>query len=141
MPIDLILDGIVAILLAVTVAYCVVLDRSLRALRNGRDELRGLIENLDRATVGANFSVQELKKAGDTLGADLEAQIQKARKLADELGMMVESGDNIANRLEQNTLGGLPPRAAKDGASAQNPNGRPAIPRNEEMLKALKSAR
>ncbi|MBL4864552.1 MAG: hypothetical protein JKY63_06665 [Rhodobiaceae bacterium] len=45
-PTDLILDALVAILLAATIFYCAMLDRRLKALRSGQDGFKAIIDQL-----------------------------------------------------------------------------------------------
>ncbi|MEL7029919.1 MAG: DUF6468 domain-containing protein, partial [Pseudomonadota bacterium] len=96
---SLIIELIVAGLLLVTIVYCFVLDRRLAALRNGQDGLRDVIASLNSATQQAQTSVMQLKATGEQTSADLKGAITDARALADELSVMVEAGDGIADRL------------------------------------------
>ncbi len=100
LPVDLLLEGMLAVLLGVTVFYCVLLDRRLRQLRSGQDGLRDLISGLDMATKRAQASIFDLKAASETASTDLSGMIARARSLGDELSLMIESGNNLADRLE-----------------------------------------
>lgn len=96
----LLLEGLVALLLVVTVVYCVLLDRRLRALRDGQDGLKSIIEGLDAATSRAQMSISELKTSGDRLTNDLSGRVAKARALTDELSIMIDAGNSLADRLD-----------------------------------------
>jgi len=98
--VSLVLEGLVVLLLGVTIFYCLLLDRRLRALRSGQDGLRQVIEGLDAATARAQHSIRELRKAGDEVSENLGGNIAKARSLADELELMIDSGERLAARLE-----------------------------------------
>jgi len=100
MPIDLILDSLVAVLLVVTASYCFILDRRLKELRSGQDGMKEIIRALNQATEQAQSAIAHLKISGDAAGHDLRETVSKARALADELSLMLESGNNIADRLE-----------------------------------------
>ena len=100
MPIDLLLDALVAVLLVVTSGYCFILDRRLRELRSGQDGMKEIIRALNQATEQAQSAIAHLKISGDAAGHDLRETVSKARALADELSLMLESGNNIADRLE-----------------------------------------
>lgn len=99
MSIGLLLEALVAILLLVTVGYCFVLNRRLSALRDGRDELKGLIETLSSSVTHAQVSVHELKTLGKAADAELRQSIDKATALGDELTILVELGNNVADRI------------------------------------------
>ena len=96
---ELILEGLVATLLAVTVGYCFVLNRRLSTLRNGQDGLLEVVRSLNMATEQARASVRELHDTGETTGERLSEKVAKARLIADELSLIVESGNNLADRL------------------------------------------
>jgi len=99
--VSLILETVVAILLCVTVGYCYLLDKRLRALRSGKDELKGVINELNQATERAAHGIAHLKSNSDSVFANFEERMSAARALADELTLITESADNIANRIER----------------------------------------
>ena len=78
LPIGLVLEGLVVVLLGVTVAYCFILDRRLRALRSGQDGMKDLIRGLNEATERAQSGVAQLKISSDAAGQDLQATVSKA---------------------------------------------------------------
>ena len=96
---ELILEGLVATLLAVTVGYCFVLNRRLSTLRNGQDGLLEVVRTLNMATEQARASVRELHDTGETTGERLSEKVARAQVIADELSLIVESGNNLADRL------------------------------------------
>ncbi|PCJ71788.1 MAG: hypothetical protein COA62_04260 [Rhodobiaceae bacterium] len=100
-PTDLILDALVAILLAATIFYCAMLDRRLKALRSGQDGFKAIIDQLNTATARAEMSIGQLKQASGEAGSGIIEQHEKARAVADELSVMIASGNNLADRLSQ----------------------------------------
>ena len=107
----------VALLLCVTIIYCYRLDRRLSALRSGQDGLKDVIAGLDRATERAQYSLAELKNTGVASENVLQAAITHAESLADELRLMVQSADRVADRLAQSRPG----NAAAPTAPVQRP--------------------
>ena len=95
----LLLEGLLAVLLAATVGYCFVLNRRLTALRAMQSEMQSLFAEFNRATERAEAGIALLRKAGEDAGTDLQHRVDKAQKLADELGFIVETGDRLAERL------------------------------------------
>ena len=79
MPIDLLLEGLVAVLLVVTVGYCFVLDRRLKALRDGQDGMKEIIRELNKATERAQTGIAQLKISGDAVGAELRDTVTKSQ--------------------------------------------------------------
>lgn len=100
MWISVVADGIIAILLGVTIFYCFLVNRKLQALRSGKDELKGVIEGLAVATANAQSSIEQLKHAGRDVIGSLDRGVRDGRVLADELTLMIEAGNNLADRLE-----------------------------------------
>ena len=144
MPYGMILEAIVAILLMVTVGYCFVLDRRLQALRSGREELQKVVEDLNGSIARAQTTILDLKaNAGDTARI-LEDRVAKAQGLADELALMVQSGNSIAERLADrpNTA-----QTASRSEANNRPKNRPeeaerqGSPIESGLLKALRQVR
>lgn len=98
-PTDLLLDGLVAILLGATIFYCAMLDRKLKALRSGQDGLKQTIDQLNTATARAEISISQMKQVSGQLDDGLTQQMRDARSLADELSVMVASGNKVAGQL------------------------------------------
>ena len=98
-PTDLLLDGLVAILLGATIFYCAMLDRKLKALRSGQDGLKQTIDQLNTATARAEISISQMKQVTGQLDDGLTQQMRDARTLADELSVMVASGNKVAGQL------------------------------------------
>ncbi|MDA1098922.1 MAG: DUF6468 domain-containing protein [Proteobacteria bacterium] len=117
MQLGLWLDGLVAILLLITVGYCLVLNRRLTALRGYRVEMQQLLSNFTEATRQAESSVSYLKIASDQIGSTLDQRMTEARALADELSSMNQSGSRLADRIEKGLVGrsGLSQETAPSG--------------------------
>jgi len=98
-PTDLLLDVLVSVLLAATIFYCAVLDRKLKALRSGQDGLKQTIDQLNTATARAEVSIAQMKQVSGGLDNGLTQQMRDARSLADELSVMVASGNSLAGRI------------------------------------------
>jgi ABC-type transporter Mla subunit MlaD len=97
MTLALMLDILLAVLLAVTIGYAIVLNRRLGALRRDRSELEALAASFTEATSRADASVGKLAKNA----AELQARIDQARSLADDLEFLTGRGEKTADRLEQ----------------------------------------
>ena len=91
------LDIIVAVLLAVTIGYGVVLNRKLGNLRGFKTELESLSSQFGDATARADESIGKLKKTAN----GLQDRIDKARSLRDDLVFLIDRGDSTADRLEE----------------------------------------
>ncbi|PJK28248.1 DUF6468 domain-containing protein [Minwuia thermotolerans] len=132
--VDVILDGLLAVLLAATVIYCFVLNRRLSRLRNAQGEMAELVRSFHQATENARASVGELKVAANAVGADLQKRIDAGRSMLDELEVVVHSGGKVAERIEQ----GVDRSKAAAPAETQRQERSPA---EHDLLQALRKVR
>lgn len=94
------LDIVVLLLLVATCAWCFVLNRRLRGVRDGQASLERAIADFDAATRRAEQSLAKIEREGATTGRALSAIVSRAGALQEDLSVMVASGDRIAGRLE-----------------------------------------
>lgn len=97
--VSIIIDVVMVGLLAATIAYAIILNRQIIALRESRGEMAELIQGLNDAMGRAETGVRTLKKAASDTGEDLQRTVNKAQTLRDELEFMIEAADALANRL------------------------------------------
>ncbi len=109
-------DALVAVLLVVTIVYAVRLNRKLTALRSAKGEMEAVVAQLTLATAQAESGIQTLKAHANESGASLDSAVNRARGLIDELGFLVERGNNLADRLE----GGLETSRGRGAGAAQS---------------------
>ena len=88
------------ILLAVTLGYCVILERRLAAVRKGQEGLKTTIGELNMAISGAGASLRALKAAAGEAAQTLDERLKRARLHIDELSVLTASGERIAQRME-----------------------------------------
>jgi chromosome segregation ATPase len=114
---SLIMDFVVLVALAGTIYYAMRLSKALNSFKSHREELRGLIGELSSHLDQAQRSIISLKSASDTAANDLDDVLHDARRMAEELKLVNETGENLANRIE-----GLASRTSQT-AQAQSPVG------------------
>lgn len=131
----LIIDVILALLLVGAIVACFVVYRRLNTIRQGQDELKQLVDQLNNAAIEAQRSVAGLKASADEIEQRLSAERQKAGILADELAMITEAGNNLADRIEKGLTSG---KAESRGAE---PEVKASKKQQQEILAALREAR
>ena len=87
-------------LLALTLVYCVILERRLAAVRKGQEGLSRTIGELNMAISGAGASLRALKAAAGEAALTLDERLKRARLHIDELSVLTASGERIAQRME-----------------------------------------
>jgi len=81
MSISLAFEILVSLLLVITITYCFILDRRLKALRSGQDGVRQSISDLVQATLQAEQSIHKLTVTAEKVGGELESHIVEAKTL------------------------------------------------------------
>ncbi len=97
MALELALTG----LLAATLVYCIVLERRLASVRKGQDGLKKMIGDLNGAIANAGASLRALKMAAGEAAETLDDRLKRARALSDELSLLTNSGERIAQRFDR----------------------------------------
>lgn len=137
---ELALDIIIIIMVAVMIFFAVTLNIKLKTFRNAQNEMAGLVGQLNEVVSKAQSSVAALKKTILTEEDRLERLVTKSRLLADELEIITESGSNLADRIER---GLVPSRGTQDQTEQWDDADQQEAEYEEdsEMLEALKKAR
>jgi len=159
------LDGLIVILLFVTIAYAAILNQKLKKLRAGESEMRSAIERFNIATSQAETNLARYKEIAaqpttsrDSVAAGraLAPLVAEARKLAADLNLLIGRGETeIAQRTatpQPRTLSSSQPRSQpKQVALGQvrtsgrvdmaNPAATWPLDEELELIDALKDAR
>lgn len=127
MDYKLALDLIIAVLLAATITYAVILNNRLNQLRRNRDELAKLVAAFNDATVRAEAGIPKLKRASEEASSTLLERVEKAQSLRDDLAFMIERADAMANRLEGTVRMAREAKPAPAPAAAVGPRVVPSV--------------
>jgi hypothetical protein len=101
MTVALVMDAVLCLLLGAALFGGWRLHGKLKALRSGEAELKVLISQLNAAAERAQASVVQLRAAAHETDDVMGERLRRGRALADELQIMNESGEYLANRLER----------------------------------------
>jgi len=135
----LLIDGVLAFLLLAVIIACFIVYRRLGTIREGQAELRILVDQLNNAVVEAQRSVANLKQSAAEVEGRLQVETRKASSLADELGLITEAGNNLADRIERGLTGGV--SSDNSEARAIQAKSDPAKKQQKNILAALREAR
>lgn len=118
----LLLDGLVAGLLVVTIALAMILNRRFASLRRDRLEFQGLADEFHAAVGRAEDSVGRLKATA----AGLESENRNALSHEEDLRQLIERADAAADRLEAAVRGARarPAAALRHAGAALKPGTR-----------------
>ncbi len=107
--ISTIIDGLVAILLLLTIGYCMLLNRRLKLLKADEQSLRATISELVTATEIAERAISGLKVTVRDCDSGLGERVRSAERLTAELDLRLASGKNVLERLSQIVTAVRPP--------------------------------
>jgi hypothetical protein len=95
-------------LLAATLFHAVRLERALGVLKRDRVQLQELIAGFNASTRQAERGIERLKAATDGAGLQIARQTDAALSLKDDLALLIERGNGLADRLDQLVHTGRP---------------------------------
>lgn len=125
----IIVEALVAGLLAVTIGYCVIVNRKLESLRADKSDLRAIIRDLYAATGHAEKAIGTLRVNATSLEGTLGEQIDRAHKAAKRLSEEVDRGEALLSKLaviaRNNAVREEPVRHVQPTAVAPQPSVRP----------------
>jgi hypothetical protein len=100
----LMIESVVAVLLLVTIAFCVVLNRRLKKLRADEQALKGTISELITATEIAERAIAGLKMTVRDCDQNLSDRLNAGESLSRELGIKTETGREVLSQLAKIAL-------------------------------------
>lgn len=103
LSLGIVVETLVAILLATTIGYCVILNQRLKRLHADRSELRQMVADLVQATGLANAAIKELKATAQEAENVLESRLSDAETFGVQLANHVSAGQQILERLARIT--------------------------------------
>lgn len=140
---SLLVDGVLALLLVAVIVVCAFVYRRLGTIKEGQAELRLLVDQLNNAVVEAQRSVANMKQSAAEVESRLQVETRKASTLADELSLITEAGNNLADRIERGLTGTVSRGGTEDApqAEAEGAESSAGQKQQKEILAALREAR
>jgi Domain of unknown function (DUF6468) len=102
----MIIEMLVAILLALTIAYCISLNRRLKLLKADEQSLRATISELVTATEIAERAIAGLKLTVEECEAGLGARLRSADRFTADLDRGIAAGKDLCDRLARIVVAG-----------------------------------
>jgi hypothetical protein len=102
------IEGVVAILLMLTVSYCMLLNRRLKLLKADEMSLRATISELITATEIAERAIAGLKVTVRECDVGLGERLSRAEAMTGEFDRRLVTGKDVLNRLSQIAIAARP---------------------------------
>jgi hypothetical protein len=107
----LVIESLVAVLLVLTIGYCMLLNKRLKRLRADEQSLKATIGELITATEIAERAIGGLKHTVRDVNDNLGNQIVSATELSRQLSKQLMEGDAVMRRLTRIALAARPATA------------------------------
>ena len=142
-------DGVLVLLLVVTICYCATLNRRLGALRAAQDEMKRLAATFNDATARAETSIMQLKTAAEDAFGELDPKMRSARELIGDLDMLNHRANKLIKRLDPTTEAPARKSAPRAAPAQPDPSPRRGPAREapaarsraeKELIQAIKAA-
>ena len=104
----LVIEGLVAILLVLTIGYCMLLNKRLKRLKADEQSLKATIGELITATEIAERAIGGLKHTVRDVNEDLGSQIASAAELSQKLSKQLVQGDVVLQRITRIAVAARP---------------------------------
>jgi hypothetical protein len=109
----LVIESLVAFLLLLTIAYCLVLNRRLKRLKGDEQALKATISELITATEIAGRAVGGLKAAAQDCDLTLGERMRAAERLCAGMDRQLKAGELLLSELIRSGIAPPAPAASK----------------------------
>jgi chromosome segregation ATPase len=122
------IESLVALLLVLTIGYCMLLNARLKRLKADENSLKATIAELITATEIAERAIGGLKHTVRDVNENLGSQLTAAGQMSLQLKNQLAEGDNVVRRLSRIANAARPSSGAAPAAVAQAAVPQAAVP-------------
>ena len=112
------IEGLVAILLALTIGYCMMLNKRLKRLKADEQTLKATISELITATEIAERAIAGLKVTVQECDQSLGQRLKNATTVSEEIARRIAAGEEVVAKLGQIAAAARPLDAIAPAAGA-----------------------
>ncbi len=123
------IESLVALLLMLTIGYCMLLNKRLKRLKADESSLKATIGELITATEIAERAIGGLKLTVRDVNENLGNQLTAAGQISLQLKKQLAEGDNVVRRLAKIASAARPSSEAPPAARGSQPPRRSPRPR------------
>src|SRR5262252_6570572 len=110
------IESLVAVLLLLTIGYCILLNKRLQRLKADEHSLKAVIAELITATEIAERAIGGLKHTVRDVNENLGSQLASATQMSDQLKRQLAEGDHVVRRLSKIAIAARPQSAEAEPA-------------------------
>lgn len=136
-----IIEGLVAVLLLLTIGYCILLNQRLKAFRADEQSLKATISELITATEIAERAIAGLKLTVRDCDRDLGERLRTAERFSADIERQIRAGEGVISRLARIVAAsGAPPAASTSAPADTAAAPAPAAPPDAKAMVAAAQA-
>jgi hypothetical protein len=121
-----VIESLVALLLLITIGYCLMLNKRLTRLKADEQTLKATISELITATEIAERAIAGLKLTVQECDQSLGERLKVAQAMSVSIAKQISSGEQVVGKLAQ--IAGLSPQLAAAPAAMPAPTPTPVAP-------------
>ena len=134
------IEALVAVLLLITIGYCMLLNNRLKRLRSDEHSLKAVIAELITATEIAERAIGGLKHAVRDVNENLGDKLATAAQMSDHLKRQLSECDHVVRRLSKIAIAARPQNQAQNQAMIIEPEPARLPPPKPTGAKAVAAA-
>ncbi|HTC96214.1 MAG TPA: DUF6468 domain-containing protein [Bradyrhizobium sp.] len=134
------IEALVAVLLLITIGYCMLLNNRLKRLRSDEHSLKAVIAELITATEIAERAIGGLKHAVRDVNENLGDKLATAAQMSDHLKRQLSECDHVVRRLSKIAIAARPQNQAQNQAMIIEPEPARLPPPKPTSAKAVAAA-
>ena len=134
------IEALVAVLLLITIGYCMLLNNRLKRLRSDEHSLKAVIAELIKATEIAERAIGGLKHAVRDVNENLGDKLATAAQMSDHLKRQLSECDHVVRRLSKIAIAARPQNQAQNQAMIIEPEPARLPPPKPTSAKAVAAA-
>jgi chromosome segregation ATPase len=115
----MVIESLVAVLLLLTIGYCMLLNKRLKRLKADEQSLKATIGELITATEIAERAIGGLKHTVRDVNENLGSQLNSATEMSGQLTKLLAEGEGVLRRISKIAVAARPaePEAPKPSAA------------------------
>ena len=117
----MVIESLVAVLLLLTIGYCMLLNKRLKRLKADEQSLKATIGELITATEIAERAIGGLKHTVRDVNVNLGSQLTAATQMSAHLKSQLAEGDGVIRRLSRIASAARPPSSEPEPEPEQQP--------------------
>jgi hypothetical protein len=99
--VSFLINGVLAVMLLVATYFLVTVNKRLKVLRSGQEELNGLMSAFSNTIDETDASTKRLVAAATEISVKLAGELDRAKTVTEDVGVLLDSASRATRQLEE----------------------------------------